>query len=190
MTEDLFPTRLNQLRTKKGMSLEELGKIVGTSKAALSRYESGERSPKIHIVGKLADFFEVDVAWLAGLSDETEATIDLNVIMDNLNDSDKEMVFTLLNKLAHQKENDPLVTYMNLPENYQIIINDVIKEVNFNYIHEHNITENKYYNSDETIFRELFNSLNDDGKELAIDNLNSLQKMFAKETQDSNQDVG
>ena len=68
MNEKLFPERLKELRIKKGITLEELAKNIGTTKTTLSRYENGERSPKLQLVGLLANYFQVDMAWLSGQS--------------------------------------------------------------------------------------------------------------------------
>ncbi|MBD9843859.1 helix-turn-helix domain-containing protein [Enterococcus faecalis] len=68
MNEKLFPERLKELRIEKGITLEELAKNIGTTKTTLSRYENGERSPKLQLVGLLANYFQVDMAWLSGQS--------------------------------------------------------------------------------------------------------------------------
>ncbi|EMF0060208.1 helix-turn-helix domain-containing protein [Enterococcus hirae] len=70
MNEKLFPQRLKELRTEKGITLEELAKKIGTTKTTLSRYENGERSPKLQLVGLLANYFQVDMSWLSGQSDQ------------------------------------------------------------------------------------------------------------------------
>lgn len=68
MNEKLFPERLKELRTEKRITLEELAKKIGTTKTTLSRYENGERSPKLQLVGLLANYFQVDMSWLSGQS--------------------------------------------------------------------------------------------------------------------------
>lgn len=68
MNEKLFPERLKTLRTEKGITLEELARKIGTTKTTLSRYENGERSPKLQLVGLLANYFQVDMSWLSGQS--------------------------------------------------------------------------------------------------------------------------
>lgn len=68
--EELFAQRLKELRQKRHLSLEELALKIGTTKTTLSRYENCTRSPKLKILGDLANFFEVPVDWLSGLSNE------------------------------------------------------------------------------------------------------------------------
>lgn len=77
MNEKLFPQRLKELRAEKGITLEELAKKIGTTKTTLSRYENGERSPKLQLVGLLANYFQVDMSWLSGQSDQRNS---LNIL--------------------------------------------------------------------------------------------------------------
>ena len=46
---------LREAREKAGMSMQELGKAVGVSPAAICRYERGKRIPKTAIAKRLAD---------------------------------------------------------------------------------------------------------------------------------------
>ena len=67
-----FGERLRELRKEKGLSQDEFAKMLGTSKQILSRYELGQRSPKIEQVSKYAEKLKVSVDYL--LSDsEAEA---------------------------------------------------------------------------------------------------------------------
>lgn len=61
--------RLKELRKKKGLTLEELAKEIGVTKATISRWESGERGLKISQLQKLADYFNVSVGYLLGNTD-------------------------------------------------------------------------------------------------------------------------
>ncbi|HCT6946831.1 TPA: helix-turn-helix transcriptional regulator, partial [Enterococcus faecalis] len=60
--------RLKFLRETFGLSLGDLSKAVDIPKTSLSNYERGERSPRIEIWEKLADYFNVPVTYLMGLS--------------------------------------------------------------------------------------------------------------------------
>lgn len=69
--------RLKEIRTKKGLSLEQVGKGVGLATNTISRYETGKREPKLETWQKLADFFNVPVDYLLGISkDRSTLTID------------------------------------------------------------------------------------------------------------------
>ena len=71
MNTELFPKRLKTLRKSRNITLEELSKSIGTTKVTLSRYENGDRSPKLELVALLAKYFNVEMTWLSGV-DETE----------------------------------------------------------------------------------------------------------------------
>ena len=61
-----FSERMRELRKEKGISLEKLANILGTTKATLSRYENNMRIPKIEFVQQLANYFDVSVDYLLG----------------------------------------------------------------------------------------------------------------------------
>lgn len=62
--------RLKDLRVERGLKLEELAEQVGLSKSALGSYENDEDKEINHgSLLKLADFYQVTVDYLLGLSD-------------------------------------------------------------------------------------------------------------------------
>ncbi len=62
--------RIKELRKKNKITQTELAKGIGSSTQAISMYEKGERNPKIDKIQALADFFNVSVEYLMGLSDQ------------------------------------------------------------------------------------------------------------------------
>ena len=68
-----FGARIRELRLEMGMSQEELAGKLGISKQILSRYEVGQRSPKIAQVQKFAEILKVSVDYLLGDSVEEAA---------------------------------------------------------------------------------------------------------------------
>ena len=67
--------RLKDLRVEKGLKLEELAEQTGISKSALGSYENDEDRYKEINHGsllKLADFYQVSVDYLLGLTDNRE----------------------------------------------------------------------------------------------------------------------
>lgn len=69
--------RIKQLRKNKCLTLVELGRDLDLPKGTLSRYENGMRAPKEETWQKLADFFNVPVDYLLGISkDRSTLTID------------------------------------------------------------------------------------------------------------------
>ncbi len=67
-----FGERLREIRKERGLSQEKMAKLLGTSKQILSRYELGQRSPKIEQVQRYAQKLQVSVDYLLG-DTETEA---------------------------------------------------------------------------------------------------------------------
>lgn len=71
MTE--FSERLKQLRDAQGVSQQELADYLKINKQTISGYERGVRRPSgegaRNLYEKIADFFNVDISYLMGLSD-------------------------------------------------------------------------------------------------------------------------
>lgn len=62
--------RLAKLRKEKRLTLKELGKEVSMRDNTLSQYETGKREPKLETWQKLADYFNVSISYLTGVSNE------------------------------------------------------------------------------------------------------------------------
>ena len=66
--------RIKELRKEKGWMQEDLGKLLGVQKSAVSKYENG----KIPLTGetliKLSEIFEVTTDYLLGQSDSPSLT--------------------------------------------------------------------------------------------------------------------
>lgn len=65
-----FGSRLRQLREDKGLTQEQLGKVLNVKKAAVSKYENETTSPDHATLCKLADFFDVTTDYLLGRTDD------------------------------------------------------------------------------------------------------------------------
>jgi transcriptional regulator with XRE-family HTH domain len=60
--------KIAELRKEKGISRDELGKLVGTSGAVIGRYERDEITPSVEIASKMAEALEVSLDYLVGSS--------------------------------------------------------------------------------------------------------------------------
>ncbi len=82
--------RLQNLRTAKQQSLQEVADAIGASKAHIWELEKGTaKNPSIELVRKLADYFEVSISRLVGESpDEDGDDEDLLVIYRQLKSLD------------------------------------------------------------------------------------------------------
>lgn len=66
--ENVMGKRIRELRLKKGITQEELGKIIGVQKSAILKYESGMvENMKRSSIKTLAEFFGVKPSYLMGL---------------------------------------------------------------------------------------------------------------------------
>ena len=68
-----FGERLRGIRKEKGLSQDEFAALLGTSKQVLSRYEIGQRIPKITQVQQYAKALNVSADYLMGDSEEEAA---------------------------------------------------------------------------------------------------------------------
>lgn len=64
-----FKEIVKELRQEKGLTQKELGKIVNTSKMAISHWESGHSEPSIEQLIILSAYFSVSIDYLVGNED-------------------------------------------------------------------------------------------------------------------------
>lgn len=72
--------RLRELRKSKGISLKELGTIVGVAESTMSLYESGKRQPDYETLLKLAEYYGVTVDYLLRGSEEEQLPEELVIL--------------------------------------------------------------------------------------------------------------
>lgn len=79
----MFGKKLRELRELKGLSQEELGKVLNKTKNNISQYETGKREPDLETLNKIADFFNVTTDYLLGRTDNPTGMILTNKELDN-----------------------------------------------------------------------------------------------------------
>ena len=94
-----FASTLKRIRLERGLTQEELGKILETSKQNISRYENGEVSPNITSFARIAEKLGVSLSELNGedATDDSPAT-------DTTNNSRREMVLHYLTALSTENQ--------------------------------------------------------------------------------------
>lgn len=65
--------RIEELRIKKGLAIQQVADGIGVSNGTISRYEQGSREPKLDTWKKLANFFHVTPQYLVGWTDDPRA---------------------------------------------------------------------------------------------------------------------
>jgi len=73
MEEEISGARIRQLRQERGITAEELGRLIGKNRATVYRYEDGSIDTiPIKIVRRIAEILDVKPSYLMGLSDTPE----------------------------------------------------------------------------------------------------------------------
>ena len=87
--ENLFATRIRELRVQRGISQAELGAVLGMTKPAISDLERGRRTTTIEKIAQLADYFNVTLDYLTGKSDTSLMPVNdwLEVAPENLKEA-------------------------------------------------------------------------------------------------------
>lgn len=60
---DVFGEKLKRIREEKGLRQADVGIAVGVSASAILQYEKHKREPSFDLIDRLANFFEVPVAY-------------------------------------------------------------------------------------------------------------------------------
>jgi transcriptional regulator with XRE-family HTH domain len=107
---DTFALRIRILRKEKGVTGAELAKAIGVNKATISKYENGiQDSPTLPILQSLADYFDVSIDYIAGISNIREKGITattLSEIFKLLNDENKIKLVSYARFLNNEQENN------------------------------------------------------------------------------------
>lgn len=116
-----FSERLKELRLYNGISQQEIADYLGVNKQTISGYERGVRRPagenSREIYDKIADYFNVDVSYLMGLSD-VSIKIDREPTKSNGLPADVYAEYIALNRHSKEKVHD----FIRKEYNYQRII--------------------------------------------------------------------
>lgn len=64
--------KLKESRKSRGLTQVEVCKILFVDQNTLSLFENGHRLPRIDMIEKLANLYDVNPAWLVGWSEHSE----------------------------------------------------------------------------------------------------------------------
>ena len=81
-----FSYRLTVLLDENNMTQTQLAQKIGTSNVTICRYLTCERLPRLDVVTKIADVFNISLDYLLGLSDDknvqnSDGNYDLDIAM-------------------------------------------------------------------------------------------------------------
>ena len=71
-TREKFGKRLKQLRREHGEKQEDLGEIIGVSKAQISELEKGNKSTTLEKFALICEHYKVSSDYLLGIKDQPE----------------------------------------------------------------------------------------------------------------------
>ena len=112
-TNMLDRKRLINCREKLGVTKQEAARRMQMSQPAYLRYESGERSPSIHVIQVMADVLDTSVFYLTGQTDnpnpdsyliKLDTDPELFQLIEKYKNSDIEMKNRLLTYLRKYVE--------------------------------------------------------------------------------------
>lgn len=93
-----FSTRLRELRLNKGLRQEQVAKLIGVNKNAISTYENDTRQPSFEILVRLANLYRVSTDYLLGQT--SSRFVDLS----GLSEQEAALVCELVETLTKKNE--------------------------------------------------------------------------------------
>jgi transcriptional regulator with XRE-family HTH domain len=69
-----FGKKMREIREDRKWTLEEMAEKLGTTKQALSKYERGERTPKITVAARFAEILGIPLRELVGAESDEKYT--------------------------------------------------------------------------------------------------------------------
>ena len=121
---EIWASRLKSERLKKKKTQKDIADFLGMTKQAVQRYESSLSIPKLATWEKLADYFDVPVSYLMGLSNSKYLDGDTNIFtnMDQSPDmmqqaklADTQKAAVAFNRVLFWLDNDILAEHTEKP---------------------------------------------------------------------------
>ncbi|MBR5949274.1 MAG: helix-turn-helix transcriptional regulator [Clostridia bacterium] len=92
---EFFSTRLKQLRKDRNMKQEQVARLVGVNKSAISAYENDLRKPSYRVLVRLSNLYGVSTDYLLGKINSR------SVDVSGLSERDIEIVCRLIAEMAN-----------------------------------------------------------------------------------------
>lgn len=74
--------RIRELRKERGLTMKQLGNIIGAAESTMSQYETGKRQPGNETLLKLGEFFDVSVGYLLYAEEKSVPSVEKKSIQD------------------------------------------------------------------------------------------------------------
>ena len=105
-----FQSVLKSLRKVRGLTQDELAKMLKISRSAIGMYENGSREPDYETLELIADYFNVDIDYLLGRTNKT------TILPEHLSERYNCKFTNAANHKNHEKEQLLLSHFYNLNE--------------------------------------------------------------------------
>lgn len=108
MDYTIFREHLLHLLQTRNLSMKALGEEINVTPATLSRYLSGDRTPDLPYVVKIASYFSVSIDWLLGLNGDKYDIMPVEVqeiadLYQLASPQDRRVVQAVLDKYKERK---------------------------------------------------------------------------------------
>ena len=108
MDYSFFRENLRNLINVRGVTIKAFAEEVNASSATISRYLSGDRTPDLPYVVKIAEYFNVSIDWLLGINGDKFDVMPKEVqevasLYSLASPDDRRVVQAVLGKYKEQK---------------------------------------------------------------------------------------
>ncbi len=106
--KEVVSLRLKMARETAGLSQNQVAKMLGLKRPAISEIEAGRRKVSADEIAKLAEYYDVDVSWLLNtkIAEFNEVQEKVELAARELNKLNPKDVDRLLNVLSAIKSED------------------------------------------------------------------------------------
>lgn len=128
--------RIKELRTARGITQKDIGKILEVEVAAISKYENDKVSLTEKQLKVLAQYFDVSVDYLLGLTDDPYSNLDVTdkMLKDYTSENYEEAEdivngFIYYHELAQKQAGELVTYYIDHDELDGKLFNDMLKSI-------------------------------------------------------------
>lgn len=99
--------RIRELRKTRGITMKQLGEVLGLAESTISQYENGKRQPDYETLLRLGEYFGVSVGYILGIEEKTplvHGDEELNELLETLKTRPECRMLFQLSKDATKEE--------------------------------------------------------------------------------------
>lgn len=134
-----FSNRLRELRTKTGLSQEDVSRELIVTKSAYGYYENSHALPDADTIARLADLFDCTSDYLLGLSDSPDSNALVNLFDTNFSQQCNNALLSIAKSKVKTDIFEMLITnkkfhkLLNYMDTYLTFSHKIDKEIRENY---------------------------------------------------------